>query len=117
MIEDIRKVQSELEEKFTSEVLTIDAAALALYEVNPEMAREIVKSGEGDIIEAHVKLLSQIGRPITNPWVNSIELIPADNVNFDSIRKVAEEVSTEKLSKQYFIDLRKRLIAGEVQVF
>jgi len=42
MIEDIRKVQSELEERFTSEVSTIDAAATALFEVNPEMAREIV---------------------------------------------------------------------------
>ncbi|MFW9998945.1 MAG: methionine adenosyltransferase [Candidatus Hodarchaeota archaeon] len=89
-----------------------------LYNVlGTEIAREIVKRGQGDIIEAHVKLLSQIGRPITDPWVNSIELIPADNVNFDSVCKIAEEVSNEKLSKESFFDLRKRLIAGEVQVF
>jgi S-adenosylmethionine synthetase len=89
-----------------------------LYNVlSTEMAREIIKRGQGDIIEAHVKLLSQIGRPITDPWVNSIELIPADNVNFESVKKIAEEVSTESLSKENFIDLRKRLIAGKVQVF
>ncbi|MFX1308528.1 MAG: methionine adenosyltransferase, partial [Promethearchaeota archaeon] len=89
-----------------------------LYNVlGTEIAREIVKRGQGDILEAHVKLLSQIGRPITDPWVNSIELIPADNVSFNSIKKIAEEVSTEKLSKENFIDLRKRLIAGKVQVF
>jgi S-adenosylmethionine synthetase len=89
-----------------------------LYNVlSTEIARDIVKKGEGDILEAHVKLLSQIGRPITDPWVNSIELIPADNVNFNSIKKVAEEVSIDKLSKEYFFDLRKRLIAGKVQVF
>ena len=82
-----------------------------------EMAREIMKRGQGDIIEAHVKLLSQIGRPITDPWISSIELIPADNVNFDSVKKIAEEVLTERLSKENFIDLRKRLIAGKVQVF
>jgi S-adenosylmethionine synthetase len=82
-----------------------------------EMAREIINRGQGDIIEAHVKLLSQIGRPITDPWVNSIELIPADNVNFDRVKKIAEEVSAEDLSKESFIDLRKRLIAGKVQVF
>jgi S-adenosylmethionine synthetase len=89
-----------------------------LYNVlSTEMAREIVNRGQGDILEAHVKLLSQIGRPITDPWVNSIELIPADNVNFDSIKKIAEAVSVEKLSKESFINLRKRLIAGEVQVY
>ncbi|MFX0035230.1 MAG: methionine adenosyltransferase [Candidatus Hermodarchaeota archaeon] len=89
-----------------------------LYNVlSSEIAREIITRGQGDIVEAHVKLLSQIGRPITDPWVNSIELIPADNVSFDSIRKIAEEVSNEKLSKESFLDLRKRLIAGEVQVF
>ena len=89
-----------------------------LYNVlGTEIAREIVKRGQGDILEAHVKLLSQIGRPITDPWVNSIELIPAENVSFDSIKKITEEVSAEKLSKESFIDLRKRLIAGKVQVY
>jgi len=89
-----------------------------LYNIlSTEMAREIIKRGQGDIIEAHVRLLSQIGRPITDPWISSIELIPADNVNFDSVKKIAEEVLTERLSKENFIDLRKRLIAGKVQVF
>ncbi len=89
-----------------------------LYNVlSTEMAREIVNRGQGDIVEAHVKLLSQIGRKITDPWISSIELIPADNVNFDSVKKIAEQVLAEKLSKESFIDLRKRLIAGKVQVF
>ena len=82
-----------------------------------KIAREIVNRGEGDIVEAHVKLLSQIGRPITDPWVNSIELIPADNVNFQSIEKIATEVSAEKLSKENLINLRMRLIEGKEQVF
>ena len=81
------------------------------------MAREIVKRGEGDIVEAHVKLLSQIGRPITNPWINSIELIPAENVNFASVEKIAAEVSEEMLRKDSLIILRKRLIEGKEQVF
>ncbi|TFG27160.1 MAG: methionine adenosyltransferase [Promethearchaeota archaeon] len=82
-----------------------------------EIAREIYARAQGDIIEAHVKLLSQIGRPITDPWVNSISLIPANNVNFESVKKIAEEVSAEMLSKEYLIDLRERLISGKVQVF
>ncbi|TFG16802.1 MAG: methionine adenosyltransferase [Promethearchaeota archaeon] len=81
------------------------------------MAREIISRGGGDIAEAHVKLLSQIGRPITDPWINSIELIPADNVNFNSIQKIASEVSTEKLTKENLINLRMRLIEGKEQVF
>lgn len=81
------------------------------------MSREIVKRGEGNIVEAHVKLLSQIGRPITDPWINSIELIPAENVNFTSIEKIATEVSEEMLSKESLIILRKRLIEGKEQVF
>jgi S-adenosylmethionine synthetase len=81
------------------------------------MARAIVKRGEGDIVEAHVKLLSQIGRPITDPWITSIELIPAENVNFKSIEKIAAEVSEEMLRKESLIDLRKRLIEGKEQVF
>jgi S-adenosylmethionine synthetase len=89
-----------------------------IYNVlSTEIAREIYKRGQGNILEAHVKLLSQIGRPITDPWVNSISLIPAENVNFNDVKKIAEEVSSEFLSKDFLIDLRERLIAGKVQVF
>ena len=89
-----------------------------IYNVlSTEIAREIIKRGEGDIIEAHVKLLSQIGRPITDPWVNSIELIPATNVNFTTIEKIGKEVSDELLTKEYMINLRRQLIEGKIQVF
>jgi len=81
------------------------------------IAKEIYSRGEGDIREAHVKLLSQIGRPITDPWVTSVSLIPANNVNFSSIQRLAKEVIEEKLSKENIIELRNRLIAGKEQVF
>ncbi len=42
MMKDIVKVQRELEEKFTAEVPSIDEAAMALFEVNPDMAREFI---------------------------------------------------------------------------
>ncbi|TXT67024.1 MAG: S-adenosylmethionine synthase [Promethearchaeota archaeon] len=81
------------------------------------IAREIYKRGQGDIQEAHVKLLSQIGRPINDPWVTSVSIIPADNVNFSATEAIAKEVVEEKLSKENIIDLRERLIAGKEQVF
>ncbi|MHA2268516.1 MAG: methionine adenosyltransferase, partial [Promethearchaeota archaeon] len=89
-----------------------------LYNViSTEIAQEIIQRGQGDILEAHVRLLSQIGHPITTPWISSIEVIEAENVNFESVRKIANEVYEEKMSKDSFLDLRKRLIAGNVQVF
>ncbi len=89
-----------------------------IYNVlSTNMAREIVERGQGDIIECYVKLLSQIGRAITDPWVNSISLITADNINFASVERIAKEVSEEKLGKRNIINLRERLIAGKEQVF
>ncbi len=89
-----------------------------IYNVlSTEIAREIHQRGQGDIIETHVKLLSQIGRPITDPWINSISLIPADNVEFSRVERIAEEVSAKMLGKEYLVDLRQRLIEGKVQVF
>lgn len=42
MMEDVRKVQTELEDKFTTEVTAIDAAAQVLYKTNPDMARDFI---------------------------------------------------------------------------
>jgi dipeptidase len=42
MMEDVREVQSELEQKFLKEVPAIDAAAKVLVETDPAMAREFV---------------------------------------------------------------------------
>jgi len=42
MMEDVRKVQSELEQKFIAEVPAIDAAAAVLHKTDPEMAREFI---------------------------------------------------------------------------
>jgi S-adenosylmethionine synthetase len=82
-----------------------------------KMAREIYSRGEGDIIEVHVKLLSQIGRPINDPWVNSIQMIPADNVNFNNLEKIAREVSDEFLTKESMVNLRQSMIEGKEQIF
>lgn len=51
MMKDVRKVQRELEDRYTEEVLEIDKAAAALYKANPDMARNFitdysVKTGE-----------------------------------------------------------------------
>lgn len=42
MIEDINKVQKELEDKLTASAVAIDQAAKSLYDQNPELAREFL---------------------------------------------------------------------------
>jgi len=42
MMPDVRKVQSELEQKFETEIPAIDAAAQVLNESDPDMAREFI---------------------------------------------------------------------------
>ena len=42
MIEDIKKVQTELEDKLTASAVAIDQAAKSLYDQNPELAREFL---------------------------------------------------------------------------
>ena len=72
------------------------------------IANDIVKKSKGDILEAHVRILSQIGRPISDPQTCSIQLFMAPGVEagqvaakdaygmadnwFDNIGKVTEKV-------------------------
>jgi dipeptidase len=62
MIEDIRKVQSELESKFTSEVPAIDAAAAVLVETNPELAREFVTNYSVSMGDYTVQRYRELGQ-------------------------------------------------------
>lgn len=81
------------------------------------VARDIIETGQGDVIEAHVKLLSQIGRPINDPWVNSVSIIPAANVAFSRIENVVKEVIDKRFSKKAFFELRDSFVAGKEQIF
>ena len=61
MMEDVRKVQSELEEKFITEVPAIDAAATVLYETNPEMAREFITNYSANMGDYTVQRYKELG--------------------------------------------------------
>lgn len=56
-----------------------------------QMANDVVKIGEGQIVEAHVRLLSQIGVPIDHPLIASVQLIMAPG---ESINKVSGDVQS-----------------------
>jgi len=62
MMEDVRKVQSELEEKFITEVAAIDAAAQVLNETNPELAREFVTNYSVNMGDYTVQRYKELGQ-------------------------------------------------------
>ena len=62
MMEDVRKVQTELEDKFTTEVAAIDAAAQVLNETNEELAREFVTNYSVNMGDYTVKRYKDLGK-------------------------------------------------------
>lgn len=62
MMEDVRKVQTELEEKYITEVAAIDAAANVLNETNPEMAREFITNYSVSMGDYTVKRYKELGQ-------------------------------------------------------
>jgi dipeptidase len=62
MMEDVRKVQTELEEKYITEVAAIDAAAQVLNETNPELAREFVTNYSGNMADYTVQRYKELGQ-------------------------------------------------------
>ncbi len=62
MMEDVRKVQTELEEKFITEVAAIDAAASVLNETNPELAREFITNYSVNMGDYTVQRYKELGQ-------------------------------------------------------
>ena len=62
MMEDVRKVQTELEEKFVTEIAAIDAAASVLYETNPELAREFITNYSVNMGDYTVQRYKELGQ-------------------------------------------------------
>ena len=47
----------------------------------------IVAEAEGDVVECSVRIVSQIGHAINDPWLGDVEMIPADNARWDRSRR------------------------------
>ena len=62
MMEDVRKVQTELEEKFITEVAAIDAAAQVLNETNPDLAREFITNYSVNMGDYTVQRYKELGQ-------------------------------------------------------
>jgi dipeptidase len=70
MIEDVRKVQAELEEKYITEVSAIDAAATVLNETNPELAREFITNYSVNMGNYTVKRYKELGHYLLVKYID-----------------------------------------------
>lgn len=80
-----------------------------------KIAENIYEQAGGDAAEITVRLLSQIGRPINDPWLADVSVIPAPNANLESLNKLADEVTHEVLND--VLETRRRIIAGEERLW
>ena len=80
-----------------------------------KIAEDVHNAAGGDIKEVHVRIVSQIGKPIDQPQVASIQVIPAGNVNIDKYRSEFEGIADEWLAN---IDkVTQMILNDEVDVF
>jgi S-adenosylmethionine synthetase len=80
-----------------------------------EISNRIIEESEGDALEVFVRLLSQIGHPINKPWLGDIEIIPAQNANFENLEKLSLEIAQSSLDD--FLEMRKKTIDGKVRIW
>ncbi len=79
------------------------------------IANDIVKETGGNVKEVHVRILSQIGKPVDQPQVAGLQILPADGVKLSSVKSKAEAVANSWFDQ---IDsIPRRLLTGKLTVF
>jgi S-adenosylmethionine synthetase len=79
------------------------------------IANDIVKETGGNVKEVHVRILSQIGKPVDQPQVASLQILPADGVKLSAVRADAEAVANGWMDQIGTIP--RRLLTGKLSVF
>jgi S-adenosylmethionine synthetase len=79
------------------------------------IANDVVKETGGNVKEVHVRILSQIGKPVDQPQVASLQILPADGVKLAQVRGKAEAVAQRWFDQ---IDtIPRRLLTDKLSVF
>jgi len=79
------------------------------------IANDIVKKSNGNILEADVRILSQIGRPISDPETCSVQLFMAPGADFNKWQKEAYAISDDWLEN--IGRVTEKVVKGQVTVF
>ncbi len=80
-----------------------------------KIANDVVKEAGGDIREAHVRIVSQIGKPIDEPQVASVQFIPAKGANVEKYKKEFEGIADHWLEN--INKITEMLLNDELDVF
>jgi S-adenosylmethionine synthetase len=79
------------------------------------IAGDVVRETGGNVKEVHVRILSQIGKPVDQPQVASLQILPADGVKLGAVKSKAEAVANSWLEQVDSIP--RRLLTGKLTVF
>jgi S-adenosylmethionine synthetase len=80
-----------------------------------KIANDISKECGPDVYEANVRIVSQIGKPIDQPQIASVELVLASGANYPKIKKECVGITDQWLAS---IDkIRQMIIKDEISVF
>lgn len=80
------------------------------------IADQIYRELSEKIKQVEVKLLSQIGVSITDPYIAYASVIPKSNVNVDDLKGKIKKIFDDELTNEKFEDLRKEFIDGKINV-
>jgi S-adenosylmethionine synthetase len=80
-----------------------------------QIAEQIAKDHEGAVKEAHVRLLSQIGKPIDQPLAANIHIIMEKGVKFEKVKSDVERITDNWLRD--LPKITKMCVAGELRTF
>jgi S-adenosylmethionine synthetase len=80
-----------------------------------ELAQKIYEEAGGDIEEVHLRIVSQIGKPIDYPQAASVQLLMANGVHISKVKDNAERLMDEGLSR--ISDLTMLFVKGKVLVY
>ncbi|AYK15359.1 MAG: methionine adenosyltransferase [Methanosarcina flavescens] len=82
--------------------------------LSTQMANDIVKHVP-EVQDVHIRLLSQIGKPIDQPLVASAQIIPKEGTSFAKVKAEAEVVMDDWLSN--VTKITEMVIKGELSTF
>ncbi len=87
-----------------------------LYNVLANLiAEKAYKESGGDVEEVLVRIVSQIGRDISDPHVASVQVIYKDNVDPSKHQENIRRIADEKL--EHISDLTNQFVEGKLRVF
>ncbi|AEM38023.1 Methionine adenosyltransferase [Pyrolobus fumarii 1A] len=85
-----------------------------IYNVMARIAAEKIHREVKGVREVYVQLLSQIGKPITEPLVANVKILPEERLTSDMIRE-AEAIVGEVMGS--YREITERIVRGEIELF